>query len=81
MYTKTKKAFKTLLQTTLPAVLMMVLLTSCLSDSDDVSMESNTCYISNVSFNSFRRLTTAKASDGVTDSTFYTTYTGDRVTR
>lgn len=75
MYTKTKKAFKTLLQTTLPAVLMMVLLTSCLSDSDDVSMESNTCYISNVSFNSFRRLTTAKASDGVTDSTFYTTYT------
>lgn len=75
MYTKTKKALKTLLQTTLSAVLTMVLLTSCLSSSDDVSMESNTCYISNISFDSFRRLTTTKASDGVTDSTFYSTYT------
>lgn len=75
MYTKTKKALKTLLQTILPAVLTTVLLTSCLSNSDDVSMESNTCYISNISFDSFRRLTTTKASDGVTDSTFYSTYT------
>ena len=75
MYTKTKKALKTLLQTTLSAVLTMVLLTSCLSSSDDVSMESNTCYISKISFDSFRRLTTTKASDGVTDSTFYSTYT------
>ncbi len=75
MYTKTKKAFKTLLQTTLSAVLMAVVLTSCLSNSDDVSAESNSCYISNVSFSSFRRLTTTKASDGVTDSTYYSTYT------
>ena len=75
MYTKTKKAFRTLLQTILPIVLMAVLLTSCLSESDDVSVGNNSCYISNVSFNSFRRLTTTKASDGVTDTTFYTTYT------
>ena len=75
MYTKTPKAIKALLQTALPAVLMTVLLVSCISGSDEVSVGSNACYISNVSFSSFRRLTTTKASDGVTDTTFYTTYT------
>ena len=72
MYTKTYKAIFRLFT----ILLSVVLLTSCLSNSDETSASNNTCYITNVSFSSFKRLVTAKASDGVTDSTFYTTYTG-----
>lgn len=59
-------------------VAMTVLLTaSCMSagdDGDDI-VKGNACYISSVKFNTMRRQVTAKASDGVTDSTYYTTYT------
>ena len=75
MYTKTHKAIFRLFNALLLVVLATVFLTSCISSDDGTSASSNTCHITNVSFNSFRRLTTAKASDGVTDSTFYTTYT------
>lgn len=75
MYTNTPKGIIRSFLALLPFLFTTILLTSCLSDSDDESLvESNTCYVSKVSFKSFRKATVTKASDGVTDSTFYTTY-------
>lgn len=75
MYTKTKKVINKFFCATLSAVFMTILLASCMSNSEETSTAQNTCYVSKVSFSSFRRLTTGKASDGVTDSTFYVSYT------
>ena len=75
MYTKTKKTFVSLLQVTMSAILAGVLLASCVSDSDEVSSaENNTCYVSGVTFSTLRRATVTKAMDGVTDSTYYTSF-------
>lgn len=75
MYTKTKKTFVSLLQVTMSAILVGVLLASCVSDSDEVSSaENNTCYVSGVTFSTLRRATVTKAMDGVTDSTYYTSF-------
>lgn len=80
MYTKTKNVINKLFCATLSAVFMTILLTSCMSKSQETSTAQNTCYVSKVSFNNFRRLTTGKASDGVTDSTFYVPYTANNWT-
>lgn len=80
MYTEKKLAILKLFKTTLSVAFIAMLLTSCLSDSDDSSAATNTCYVSKVSFSSFRRLVTTKAADGVTDSTYYSTYTASQWT-
>lgn len=80
MYTIQKQVTSKLLHAVLPMAFMTILLTSCMSDDNEVSAGSNTCYISNITFNSFKRRMTAKASDGVTDSTYYTTYTASKWT-
>lgn len=67
-----------LLQKAMLAVVTVILAASCMSDdssgSDD-SVKSNRCSVSSVKFNTMRRLVTVKASDGVTDSTYYSTFT------
>ncbi len=60
------------------AVVTVLLATSCISENDDneeSTLESGLCYISTVKFDTMRRKLTVKASDGVTDSTYYSTYT------
>lgn len=58
----------------------MLLMASCgVSDEDGNDLErDNACYISSVKFNTLRRQVTVKASDGVTDSTYYSTFTASR---
>lgn len=67
-----------LLQRTVLVAMMVLLTVSCMSDGngdDDDIVRGNTCYISNVKFNTMRRQVTVKASDGVTDSTYYSNFT------
>ncbi|MDE5561658.1 MAG: hypothetical protein K2J00_07680 [Bacteroidaceae bacterium] len=80
MYTIPKRAASKLSSIALPIAFIAILLTSCMSNDEEVSVGNNTCYISGVTFNSFRRQLTAKASDGVTDSTYYSTYTASKWT-
>lgn len=75
MYTNSKKTMKKQLQVLFLVLSAMVSLASCLSTSEDMSV-SNTCFISGVSVTSFRRVETCKAADGVTDSTYHSTFSG-----
>ena len=75
MYTKNKKTVKKQLQMLILVLSAMFSLTSCLSTGVETSV-SNTCYISGVSVTSFRRIETCKAADGVTDSTYHSTFSG-----
>ncbi len=80
MYKKQGSAMAGLLQMAVLAMVTVFLTVSCMSDNadDDGPVRSNTCYISNVKFNTLRRQVTVKASDGVTDSTYYSTFTASR---
>ena len=80
MYTKKKKDIYGLFRTLFPIVLLALLMTACMSDSEEVSVKNNTCFISNITFSSFKRKITTKASDGVTDSTYYQSYTASNFT-
>ncbi len=77
MCKKQKSAMAGLLQMVVSAVMTVLLVASCMSDSSDSpgNMASNVCYISNVKFNTMRKKFTVKAQDGVTDSTYYSPYT------
>lgn len=80
MYKEQRNAMAGLLQTVVLAMTTVLLATSCSMSDDNGSggggiEGSNTCYISNVKFNTMRRQVTVKASDGVTDSTYYSTFT------
>jgi len=81
MYQKQGSAMAGLLQKAVLAVTAMLLMASCMSDSssdgDDI-VRSNACSVSSVKFNTMRRLVTVKASDGVTDSTYYSTFTSSQ---
>ena len=74
MYTNNKKGISKLFYLLFPVLLASVLLTSCMKDEESTSVASNASYVSSVSFNQLRRTATMKASDGVTDSTYYITY-------
>ena len=74
MYTNRKKITEKLFRLVFPLVVLVTFLTSCMSDTEYETTASNKCYISKVSFNSFRKKLSIKASDGVTDSTYYSTY-------
>ena len=74
MYTKKKSMFQRVGILPLLMTFVALLLTSCISDDDTTTVENNSCYVSSVSFSSFRLNYTVKASDGVTDSTYYSTY-------
>ena len=75
MYTKKKKDFYGLSKRLFPIVLLTFFLTACMSNSEDeVSVKNNTCFISSISFSSFKRKITTTASDGVTDSTYNQSY-------
>lgn len=70
-----------LLQRVMLAVMTVILTVSCMSDSSSDSadsVKSNACSISSVKFNTMRRQVTVKASDGVTDSTYYSTFTASQ---
>lgn len=74
MYTKQKNLMPKAFLTVFWVVLVPILMSSCMSDSENNFVESNSCYVSAVTFPSFRIKHTTKASDGVTDSTYYSTY-------
>ncbi len=78
MYKKQVSAMARLLQMVVLAFMTVMMATSCMSDSatdDESSVTSNVCYISSVKFDTMRRQVTVKASDGVTDSTYLSTFT------
>lgn len=75
MYTKKIQTIFSPLRASLAYLLCVMLLASCVSEEEsEATVAGNTCYISGVSFPSFRKAGITKASDGVTDSTYYTTY-------
>ena len=74
MYTKKKKRVFRLLGLLYSLVFASMLLLSCAENTEDVSIAANAGYVSSVSFNNMRRVATIKASDGVTDSTCFVTY-------
>jgi hypothetical protein len=75
MYTKKFQLTEKLFHLALMLILGAIFMTSCISDSEDTNVQNNSCYISSISFNDFRKKVVGKASDGVSDSTYYTTYT------
>ena len=80
MYTKKKKDIYGLSKGLLSIVLLTFFLTACMSDSKEVTIKNNTCFISHVTFGSFKRKMTTKASDGITDSTYYQSFTDHKLT-
>lgn len=76
MYTKTKSVINQLFRQALLALFLVALMASCMSNSaESTTVASNSCYISKVSFNSFKRKLECKTSDGLRDSTYYVAYT------
>ncbi len=77
MYEKQVSAMARLLQVAVWVLVAVLVTTSCMSDTDDEenSVASNVCYISSVKFSTMRRPVTVKASDGITDSTYFSTFT------
>jgi hypothetical protein len=75
MYTKKFQLTEKLFHLASMLILGAIFMTSCISDSEDTNVQNNSCYISSISFNDFRKKVVGKASDGVSDSTYYTTYT------
>ncbi len=67
-----------LLQVVVSAFVTLLMAASCASDdatgAGENSVAGNACYISNVSFSTMRRPVTVKASDGVTDSTYFSSF-------
>lgn len=80
MYTKKKIDIYGLSRTLFPIVLLAFLLTACMSNSEEVSVKNNTGFISSVAFSNFKRKMTTKASDGVTDSTYFQTFSANNLT-
>lgn len=76
MYTKKKNLLPKAFFSVLWALLVPIFMTSCMSDSESTVVESNSCYVSGVSFSTFRGKFTTKTSDGLNDSTYYVTYSG-----
>lgn len=74
MYTKKKNLTQKLFQITPIFILGVFLATSCVSNSEDLSVQNNSCYISSISFNDFRKMHVGKTSDGTSDSIYYKTY-------
>ena len=74
MYTNKKKSAFRLFHLVFSILFASLFMVSCMNTDDETSVAGNTCYVSSVSFNNMRRTATIKASDGVTDSTYYVTY-------